>query len=243
MVRASHVKILTDLGLKTFEAKIYLASLQLGLATVGRISDASGVARSFCYEVVQGLVTQGLLSPTKTTGTQQYTALPIDRLYSLQRERMERFTDALPEIRSFQEQLGERPQIQHLTGEEALAETLLDVLDHAEHGSTVRILWGSRQTLAAITDAFDFSARLLAKGLHTQVLTNAREQVANGDLSEYRWIPLNRYPIGATCIIYGTRIAYLSSVGDSFALQIDAGTAAETARAGFDLAWEAAVSN
>ncbi len=245
MIRHNHVKILTDLGLKSFEAKIYLAALQLGLSTVGRISDASGVARSFCYEVVQGLVEHGLLSPTKTTGTQQYTALPIDRLYSLQRERMDGFGQALPEIRSLQEQLGEKPRIQHLTGGEAISATLLDVLDHAEHGSTVRILWGDAQhTLTTVGTEFDFTARLLTKGLTTHVLTNSRE-LAKGDaedpLAEYRWIPINRHPIAATCIIYGGRIAYLSATGDTYAIQVEAADAVETARSTFDLAWEAAL--
>ena len=86
MKRIDMLRVLTDIGLKRHEAQIYLATLQLGTAPVARISEASGVARSFCYQAIQDLVNQGFLAAAKTASTQHYTALPIDALYQRQQQ-------------------------------------------------------------------------------------------------------------------------------------------------------------
>jgi sugar-specific transcriptional regulator TrmB len=243
MSTRDHIKILTDLGLKTYEAKLYLACVKLGVAPVARISETSGVARSYCYEAIQSLVDQGLISPLKGSGTQQYAALPVDRLFRLQSERLQRFEHTLPELRTLQNATVSRPHVLQFQGEHAIDEVIGDILSSLPARSSLELL--SAQTESALRQRFfepSFHAERIKKGISMRELSN--DPLTKGSfpeqLLERAFLPLIRWPIQATVVLYDTRVAYLSEVGDTLAVQLESGAAAATQRTLFNLAWEKA---
>jgi sugar-specific transcriptional regulator TrmB len=65
---------LTKLGLTEGEAKVYLALLKLGSSTVGPIVKKSKVAYSNIYEVLERLISKGLVSFIKKEKTKYFQA-------------------------------------------------------------------------------------------------------------------------------------------------------------------------
>jgi len=58
-------KALEQFGLNKKQAKVYLAVLELGSATVNIISNKSGIARSSCYDILNSLIKKGIASSFK----------------------------------------------------------------------------------------------------------------------------------------------------------------------------------
>src|SRR3989338_702563 len=66
--------LLRDIGLTESETKVYLALLYLGSTTSGPLTEKSGVARSKIYEVLERLITKGLVSYIVKQKTKYYQA-------------------------------------------------------------------------------------------------------------------------------------------------------------------------
>jgi len=71
---------LTNLGLTTGEAKVYLALLKIGSSTVGPIVKESKLAYSNIYEVLERLIKKGLVSFIKKEKTKHFQAMEPYRL-------------------------------------------------------------------------------------------------------------------------------------------------------------------
>ena|SRR3990167_446520 len=68
-------QILSNLGLKDKESKVFLSALKVGLAPVSRIARESGIARTYVYEVVEQLKEKGLMAEVEEGGIKKVQAL------------------------------------------------------------------------------------------------------------------------------------------------------------------------
>lgn len=73
-------KLIAEAGLTEGEAKVYLALLELGVSSVGPVIDKSRVARSFAYNILNGLISKGLASYVTRNKTRYYQAAEPSRL-------------------------------------------------------------------------------------------------------------------------------------------------------------------
>ncbi len=67
-------------GLTPGEAKVYLALLELGASSAGPIIEKAGVARSFIYNILNGLIDKGLAAYVLKDKTRVYQAAEPSRL-------------------------------------------------------------------------------------------------------------------------------------------------------------------
>ncbi len=82
-------KLIAEAGLTEGEAKVYLALLELGVSTVGPIIEKSKVARSFAYNILNGLINKGLASYVTRDRTKYYQAAEPSRLLDYMEKRKE----------------------------------------------------------------------------------------------------------------------------------------------------------
>ena len=81
---------LQELGLTEGEAKVYLALVKHGLATVGPVVKESRVAYSNIYEILARLQEKGLVTFIIKSKTHHYRAVPPHRLQDyLEKKRAE----------------------------------------------------------------------------------------------------------------------------------------------------------
>ena len=57
---------LKKLGLKEKEARVYLAGLELGLTSIQKLAERTGITRPTAYEIVRALEQRGLFAETTT---------------------------------------------------------------------------------------------------------------------------------------------------------------------------------
>lgn len=67
--------ILEEIGLTTNETKVFLSSVKLGAASISQVAKAAGIARTYTYELVEGLKTKGLLAEINEKGKVKIEAL------------------------------------------------------------------------------------------------------------------------------------------------------------------------
>mgnify|MGYP001614294406 CR=1 FL=1 len=98
-------QILEEIGLTKSEIKVYLALLELGNSSTGKIVDKSKVASSKIYELLDKLIQKGMVSFIIKSGVKYYEAAPPARLIDYVNEKEQQFlrqkknlTDVLPEL-------------------------------------------------------------------------------------------------------------------------------------------------
>ena len=56
-----HLAKLKNIGLNSYEVKLWIALISKGLSTAGELSDISNVPRSRCYDVLESLKNKGFV--------------------------------------------------------------------------------------------------------------------------------------------------------------------------------------
>ena len=78
----------TTLGFTEYEAKAYVALLQLGTATGYQIAKASGVPRSMIYQSLDKLAARGAVLTQSSAELVRYAPVPPDELLRRAKERL-----------------------------------------------------------------------------------------------------------------------------------------------------------
>lgn len=106
------IETIKQLGLTDNEAKVYLACLELGQATVQELSKKSGVKRTTVYIAIEGLKEKGLVSQSKKAKKTMFAVESPDSLLALSQKRHEALKQALPELKSIYNMAGaEKPKL------------------------------------------------------------------------------------------------------------------------------------
>ena len=108
--------ILKNLGLTDNEAKVYLANLELGQATVQELARQSGVKRTTVYTVLDDLKQQGILSQIKKGLKTFLVAEAPENLIGLAEKRLEALKESLPELKSIYNLAGPKPKVRFYEG-------------------------------------------------------------------------------------------------------------------------------
>ncbi|MBS3106601.1 hypothetical protein J4419_02980 [Candidatus Woesearchaeota archaeon] len=80
-------RLLEDIGLTKSEVGVYLALLDLGSSSTGKIVDKSGASSSKIYEILDRLIQKGLVSFVVKGGVKHFEAAPPDRILDYVEER------------------------------------------------------------------------------------------------------------------------------------------------------------
>ena len=152
-------ELIKNLGLDENEAKVYLALLELGSATVTQVSKKAAINRTTGYDVLERLAIKGLVGYASTKGTKikyraehpKVLANYLERQQKSYADKLARFKKQLPQLEFLFKQEN-KPQIKFFEGtqglEEIYAETLkskeeiLSVGDTEEWVSPDLVAWG-----------------------------------------------------------------------------------------------------
>jgi sugar-specific transcriptional regulator TrmB len=76
------IEILSGLGLRFSEAKVFVALAELGPASAIEICNKSGVAREYVYQIMPKLIKKGIVEVTVTI-PKKFKALPMEETYKI----------------------------------------------------------------------------------------------------------------------------------------------------------------
>jgi len=234
---------LIALGLKENEAKIYLAVLKIGQATVGQVADSTDVQRTFIYDILEELQDKGLISQIEEKGVKHFSALSTEKLKKWQGEKIARFNRILPELKALEKTVGDRPKVQFFEGIEGIKMALEDTLNQPIGNKILAYATGqgAYEQIPEFLDEY-FKARVRKKiSMRCLAPDNKinREHVKHDKevLRKTILLPENKFPFTNEIDIYGDKVAIMSLQGEILAVIIESESVAKTQRAIFELAW------
>lgn len=130
---------LQKLGLNPKEAAVYLASMELGIASpVSTIAKKANINRTTTYDILDQLVQKGVVISQTKRGGRYYEALPPAKLIAYLKEQSEKYArlaneadQLLPELNTHY-RLSSRPRVYFYEGDEGLIRVYEETLTSSE---------------------------------------------------------------------------------------------------------------
>lgn len=232
---------LKEFGLTEKQAKVYLACLELGSASVQKISRKSGLPRSTCYELLERLCQQGFTSTYKKKKIQYYSAEEPQKVITLAKNKVELLEHAFPELRALYGAAKHRPTVRFYQGTQGMKIILEEVLSEARE---LRSFGSADDLFTALEFYPEFVQRRVQKKIPVKAIAResakARERQRLGpqELREIRMIPVS-YEHHGNIFIWGSKIAMFSFRKDLVALVVESEELTQVQTALFDALWNA----
>jgi len=234
-------KTLKNYGLTEKQAKIYLACLELGSAPVQKISQKSALPRSTCYEILEFLKQQSLVSVFSKKKTKYFSAADPKEVISSAKEKVGLLEQALPEFEAVYGQAKNRPTVRFYQGEAGMKTILKEILAEAKE----LLAFNHAEDLFAVLGDYwsEFVKQRMAKKIPVRVILRdtekGRERQSLGlkELRDVKLIPAS-YQFHGVIFIWSKKIAMFSFKKDLVALVIESEELTNVQRALFNNLWE-----
>lgn len=208
---------LTQLGLTTYEARVFLALQKLGSASASEVSEVADVPRSQVYGAAERLEERGLVETRQSTPTvyrpvtlEQARTRLLDRLAETGAETF----DYLDTVRDTRAEVEQSEDIWLVRGEDAVTSRVAELADVAEE----RLLYAVADPSMLDETALDTLATARDDGLEVIVASSTpavREAAGERGFDTYR-VPDERDPdVGTARVLLVDRRTMLLSVFSS----------------------------
>ncbi|MFZ2882675.1 MAG: helix-turn-helix domain-containing protein, partial [Candidatus Moraniibacteriota bacterium] len=107
-------------GLSEKEAKVYVAVLELGEATIAEITKKSKIKRSTIYDILNTLKEKGIISQTRLNKRPIFLAENPKKMLEKLEEKKRGLEEAVPELLSIMNLLDKKPKIRYFEGIEGV---------------------------------------------------------------------------------------------------------------------------
>ncbi len=131
--------LLSKTKLTNNQARVYLATLQLGKATVSEIATAADIKRSLTYLILEQLQATGFVNPVPGFKKRVYTATDPNALATELERTAHDFKEMLPYLRSMQRKAG-KPYITYYSGIEGARRAMQQIRrpQEARYATSIR---------------------------------------------------------------------------------------------------------
>lgn len=230
-------------GLNGKKADVYLASLELGSATVIEIAKKAAIKRTTTYDILQDLEKDGLVSKTAKGKKRLFIGEDPEKIKRdlVNKERL--FSEILPQLKSIHNVSGAKPKIRFYEGVEGVKEVYNDTLKY----SGEFVAFGSEDVVRILGKGWtdDFIKRRIKRGIHVRAIVPKTEylekEIQARDQEHLRitkLIDIKKYPFSIEIDIYGhSKIALLSSK-EMLGVIIESTEVYNTLKLIFELLWD-----
>ncbi|MEI6588149.1 MAG: helix-turn-helix domain-containing protein [Candidatus Moraniibacteriota bacterium] len=235
--------ILEQLGLSSYEASVYLASLELGSGTTIQIAKKAHIKRTTCYDVLIDLKNKGLIFESTKEKRRFFIAEDPEKLKKDLERKEAVFLEALPQFRSLYNISGVKPKIRFYEGVEGIKEVYMDTLKYSggfyAFGSEdiVKIVgqdWMNAFIKKRTKKGVSVRA-ILPKTIYTQGMLSEKDQK---ELRSTKLIEKNKYPFSIEIDIYGHSKISLISAKETLAVIIESSEIYNTMKLIFEALWD-----
>ncbi len=210
-------KYLQEIGLSDKEALVYLALLQVDNDSVLDLAKKTKINRTTIYPVLESLSKKGLISEIKIDKKVRFQAEPPERLETFVErqkvvldERASRLKDIVPQLKSVQREIGERPVVKYFEGRDGIISSVEEFFGNQKSGSDEQYILFSRDLLEEVfTDKEREKFKNIRKS--NNVKANAVYTYSQGDLPSQSGdsairIDEKKYPITCDIGIYKDQV-------------------------------------
>lgn len=239
-------QLLQKLGFSVKEAKVYLASLELGISSAQDVAKQAGLNRTTGYAVLNYLVNRGVMGKTKVKGKTRFVPEPPERLATLISELDKAIKDSLPQLRAIYNKKETKPKITFYEGSTAVQKVYDDTLTEKPE-----------EILEYNTNAyFEEKSDVDPNYIHKRVALGIRARRIAGQGS--KWDSKHKYldqkELSQTAIvakekfnpqieinIYNNKVAFMN-YAENMSVIIESKPIADAMRQAYELSWRGAKS-
>lgn len=240
-------KDLQALGLNEKEAKVYIASLELGQATVQNIAAKADIKRPTTYFIIESLMDRGLMS-SFYQGKRQYflaetperIADVIDKEISDLEIRKESFKRLLPQLQSINNRDKTKPVVKYYEGKDGV---LKMVEEHIERSRGQKSFMAYSKDIvnnfASQNELTSIRNKRLGKNIAVKTIyTYSQGDVSETPNSERVRLSSQDFPITCDIAVYEDKLRIASLQDRVIGVVIEDKEIAKSFQSIFELAWK-----
>ena len=231
-------KYLKDIGLSEKEAEVYLFLLQGDGFSIIDIAKKTKINRTTIYPVIKSLSEKGLVSETTNNSKTHYQAESPDRLETyverqkiLLEENSKKIKDIIPQLKSTQRELGERPIVKYFEGKEGIMSANEDIFSDPVTGENAYMIY-SKDLINEIfksQETSKFKNRRIERKIKGISLYNYKDgNIPSDETSTRLKIDENKYPLNCDISIYKDKIRIATLKKNLAGIYIQSADLAET---------------
>lgn len=236
-------EIVKNLGLTTQAAKIYLAALDLGEASVQQLARKSRIKRTTLYYILDELIEAGVLIYTKVGKKNYYVPERPAHLLKRAKERISNFEESLQALEEKTGQVNKRPRVYFLYGSHGFKQVWDMILGAKE--KEYRIITQGENFLGYVKEKYIID-EIIAKKKRLNVLSKqlisdslyARKIIAkdSGENRVSKLLP-PAYKLSFTEIITESLTAFISPKFDNMIFVVEDHFFSQTRKSIFEILW------
>lgn len=237
------LSVLQQIGLSEKQARIYLASLELGETTIKELAKKSEIKRTTIYDFIDEMVNLGYIKLTAKGKKKKYLAINPEELQLIIKKRETLLAQVMPLLNSMSNVSGAKPKIWFYEGVEALKEVYSDSL---KYSGEILAIGGETAVNALGNDwVLNYIKKRIKKGIHVRGIVAKSELIekkyTSKDQEQYRTSKLvdsKKYPLPIEINIYGHQRIFLISTHDQIGVIIESEKIYQTMKSFFELLWD-----
>ncbi len=223
-----------------------MAILEMGKGTVSEIARKANINRTTGYDILNGLVNEGLASISGKEPKQEYIAESPDKIRDILKNRVQKEQESLkvadgliPQLKSIHNVSG-RPQVRFYEGEEGLIQVYEDTLTSSEPIRAYATIEDMHRALPHYFPAY--YKRRAAKGIIARGIIPrtpaAIERVKHNkeELRETALVPTDKYYFSPEICIYDNKVM-IASWREKLGIIIESAEIADAMKKIFEIAW------
>lgn len=248
-------KILNNLGFDIKEARVYLASLELGPALVTEIAKKATINRTTAYHILEKLCVQGLVSRASgQAAKRKYTPESPAQLLSLFQGKQKNLNKKIGMVKNLLPVLDNlykdknKPMMRFYEGIDGIKKIYLETLKSKEEVLAIGDIdeWQDKDFQKWVRY---YAKKRAANKIHERGLITATQKgkewvknyPANKKYSQFRWLPKDRFPyMGSEVDVFEDKVVIvLLKKPHRLGVLIQSPELARIIKTLFELAWEA----
>lgn len=210
---------LQNVGFDDKEAKVYLAGLQLGPATIQELAKTANIKRSTAYEIVEGLVDKNLIIVTQKGKRKMFVTQEPDNLLLFLKQREKVLEQIMPDLEALKNSGAERPTVRIYDGINGIKQIYEDMI---KKPGEILALAAPRPKISKMILEY---LHLQWKPLRLKVGVSMRRININESggagldfqkrqfadkLEQVKYLPVENYPFSVGVYIYRQKVALIS---------------------------------
>ncbi|MCX6791157.1 MAG: hypothetical protein NTV62_03135 [Candidatus Gribaldobacteria bacterium] len=216
-----NINVLQQFGLSNNEAKVYLAGLEIGQASIQDLAQKSQVKRTTIYTVLEGLKEKGLMSQIKRGSKAFLVSENPENLLAYSDRRHQALREALPELKSIYNISWVKPKVRFFEGQEGYLVVYENILK--EKPKEVLAIASYENFMKHIDSQYEeqWTKRRIEKGIKLRWLDFKTQKVikrvkeGRKAQREIRFLP-EKFKFTSSMFIYGDKLIIVSGKNKEF---------------------------
>lgn len=237
---------LQTIGFSKKKARIYLAILELGEASVIEIGKKAGLKRTTVYNILPELITEGLVKKSVKNKKRFFFIEDPTLLKINLEEKISAIEKSLPELKAMQTIIPYKPLITFYEGLGGAKDLYRDTLDSLSAGDTILSFTGLTDFYELMPKDFSqwYIKERVKRKIRIKIITpksKAAEEWQKNAAKELREIKIVNnadFKFNGDTEIYGNKIALISYKENFIGVIIESKEISQMQKAAFQLIWD-----